>query len=413
MASRRKPGIEVRTNSDGSKRYKIRWRQDGRNLSHSYSREREAIDARARIMTAGNRCNCPTHTPVVESPAPGLGGGPPSFGEFAKRHAKALTGVGPGYRKRFGREMELHFQPFTGSPLDDIGRLDVRDWIVGMESGTHPWLHKDKCDVAITGAELPCNLDCDSKRSNTTIKRLLVQAGSVMAAAQEERLATANPFRGHKLGRRDRDEHTEMTILTHDEWAVVESCLPEGTDRDLGTLLIGTGLRWGEATALAVGAIDQFGKPRLHVARAWQDDGEGGYRLGPPKSKRSRRTVTFSSAVLDALLPHIAGRQDDEFVFTVPGGQPVRHSNWYNRVWLPSLARANALGMTKRPRIHDLRHTHVSWLIAAGRPVTAISRRLGHESITTTIDRYGHLLPDEDDGTVAALELAMPTRPTG
>jgi integrase len=123
--------------------------------------------------------------------------------------------------------------------------------------------------------------------------------------------------------------------------------------------------------------------------------------------------VTFSSAVLDALLPHIAGRQDDEFVFTVPGGQPVRHSNWYNRVWLPTLDRANALGMKKRPRIHDLRHSHVSWLIAAGRPVPAISRRLGHESITTTIDRYGHMLPDVDDDTIAALELAMPTRPSG
>jgi integrase len=412
--ARRKPGIEARTNSDGSKSYKIRWRQDGRNLSHSFSREKEAMDARARIIAAGNVCACPTHTPAVEPPAPGPGGGASSFGEFARRHAKALTGVGPGYRKRFGREMELHFQPFTDSELDGISRIDVRDWIVGMENGAHPWLHKVKCDLAITDGQLPCSLGCDSKRANTTIKRLLVQAGSVLASAQEEHLATANPFRGHKLGRRDRDEHTEMTILTHDEWAVLQSCLPEGTDRDLGTLLVGTGLRWGEATALAVGAINPFAKPpRLNVARAWQDDGEGGYRLGPPKSKRSRRTVTYSSAVLDALLPHVAGEEDEAFVFTVPGGQPVRHSNWYNRVWLPSLDRANALGMKKRPRIHDLRHSHVSWLIAAGRPVPAISRRLGHESITTTIDRYGHMLPDVDDDTIAALELAMPTRPSG
>ena len=60
-----------------------------------------------------------------------------------------------------------------------------------------------------------------------------------------------------------------------------------------------------------------------------------------------------------------------------------------------------------RPRIHDLRHTHVSWLIAQGVQLPAISRRLGHESITTTIDRYGHLLPEVDDGLVRALAAAM------
>jgi integrase len=418
MARRLPPGIELRTAADGTRSYRIRWRQDGHNLSHSFTRLGEATDAKARITAAGHVCHCPLHapggtstkhygapvTPAASEP------GAVSFGAFAKRHAKALTGVGPGYRKRFAREMELHFAPFADTPLDDIERLDVRDWIVGMETGAHPWLHKDDCNATVG---LPCNLGCDAKRSNTTIARLLRQAGSVMATAQEARLAQTNPFRGHRLGRRDRDEHTEMIVLTHAEWAVLQSCFPEGVDRDLATVLIGTGLRWSEATALAVGAVDPFTKPRLHVARAWQDDGDGGFQLGPPKSQRSRRTVTFSGAVLDALLPHISAKADDEFVFTTERGKPLRHSNWWSRVWQPALDAANAKGMTKRPRIHDLRHSHVSWLIAAGRPVPAISRRLGHESITTTIDRYGHMLPDIDDDTIAALEVAMPVSPPG
>jgi integrase len=62
-----------------------------------------------------------------------------------------------------------------------------------------------------------------------------------------------------------------------------------------------------------------------------------------------------------------------------------------------------AAGIDKTPRIHDLRHSHASWLIAAGVPLPAIQRRLGHESITTTIDRYGHLAPEMDDTIVAAL----------
>jgi len=60
-----------------------------------------------------------------------------------------------------------------------------------------------------------------------------------------------------------------------------------------------------------------------------------------------------------------------------------------------------------RPRIHDLRHTHVSWLIAAGVTPAVIQARLGHESITTTIDRYGHLFPDAQQAAADAASLAF------
>ncbi|MFI1865595.1 tyrosine-type recombinase/integrase [Streptomyces jumonjinensis] len=58
-------------------------------------------------------------------------------------------------------------------------------------------------------------------------------------------------------------------------------------------------------------------------------------------------------------------------------------------------------------RIHDLRHSHTAWLIAGKVPLPAIQARLGHESITTTIDVYGHLLDVLDDEVVAAVEWAM------
>ena len=60
-------------------------------------------------------------------------------------------------------------------------------------------------------------------------------------------------------------------------------------------------------------------------------------------------------------------------------------------------------------RVHDLRHTHASWLIAAGVPLPVIQRRLGHESITTTVDRYGHLAPDSDVAVLAALDAQLAT----
>jgi integrase len=48
-------------------------------------------------------------------------------------------------------------------------------------------------------------------------------------------------------------------------------------------------------------------------------------------------------------------------------------------------------GLTKSPRVHDLRRTGASWMIQAGVPLPVIQQHLGHESIQTTIGVYGHL----------------------
>ena len=48
-----------------------------------------------------------------------------------------------------------------------------------------------------------------------------------------------------------------------------------------------------------------------------------------------------------------------------------------------ALVRAKEAGLTKKPRVHDLRHTNASWLIQAGVPLTTVQRHMGHESIQT------------------------------
>ena len=58
-------------------------------------------------------------------------------------------------------------------------------------------------------------------------------------------------------------------------------------------------------------------------------------------------------------------------------------------------------------RFHDLRHTHVAWLIAGGAPLPHIQARLGHESITTTIDTYGHLLAAGDELISRIIDTAL------
>jgi integrase len=70
---------------------------------------------------------------------------------------------------------------------------------------------------------------------------------------------------------------------------------------------------------------------------------------------------------------------------------PVRAQNFHTNVWVPALTKAKHQGLTKRPRPHDLRHTNATWLIQGGVALPVIQRHLGHQSIQTTVDRYGHL----------------------
>ena len=60
--------------------------------------------------------------------------------------------------------------------------------------------------------------------------------------------------------------------------------------------------------------------------------------------------------------------------------------------------------------LHSLRHTHASYLIAAGHDVLAVSRRLGHGSPTITLGVYGHLFPNADDRAAVSVEAMFSQR---
>jgi integrase len=60
--------------------------------------------------------------------------------------------------------------------------------------------------------------------------------------------------------------------------------------------------------------------------------------------------------------------------------------------------------LCRRRHNHDLRHTCASLLVAAGAHPKLIQARLGHSSITTTLDRYGHLFPSVEEALADALD---------
>jgi hypothetical protein len=88
---------------------------------------------------------------------------------------------------------------------------------------------------------------------------------------------------------------------------------------------------------------------------------------------------------------------------------PLRHATFYKSVFRPAVARANRLAgesvLSPEVTFHASRHTYASLSVAAGVSVEKLSRRLGHAKITTTLDIYTHLFPDDDaSGDMAALE---------
>jgi integrase len=156
-------------------------------------------------------------------------------------------------------------------------------------------------------------------------------------------------------------------------------------------LLAYTGLRWGEATALRVCDVD-LDRRRVDVRRAFSDVG-GRIVLGTPKSHQSR-TVPLPRFLAAELAATVAGKHADQLVFTMPGGGVMRMTNWRRSIFLS--ARRSA-GLSDRFRVHDLRHTAASLMIQAGYPPKMLQEIMGHASITTTLDLYGHLYPGEMD----------------
>ena len=216
------------------------------------------------------------------------------------------------------------------------------------------------------------------------------QSVFVMSAALDHAVRTGrirtNPAHGLGLPRPQRRDYV---FLTHRQ--VLDLAAAAGPWRLLVLVLGYTGLRWGEATALRVCDID-FDRRRIDVRRAFSDVG-GRVVLGTPKSHQSR-TVPVPRFVATEIAAAVVGKHADELMFTMPGGSVMRLSNWRLVTFKPARIRA---GLSDRFRIHDLRHTAASLMIQAGYPPKMLQEIMGHASITTTLDLYGHLYPGEMD----------------
>ena len=115
--------------------------------------------------------------------------------------------------------------------------------------------------------------------------------------------------------------------------------------------------------------------------------------------------VPLPAVVADALAAHIAqyAPGEDGSLFTTATGLLYRHEHFGSRIFAPAVRKA---GLPAGTTSHYLRHHFASVLLAAGESVVAVAERLGHENATLVLKTYGHLMPDSEDRTRRAIDLA-------
>jgi integrase len=366
--------IERRVRGDGTVAFRVVWRdptQPGRQ-SLTFDDRRQAEQTIKLLDANGQRL-----TLAVEV-ANAIRQGGPTVEDAVREHIELLNRVGEDTRTGYRFRARDHITPYLGAlPVKALTWQQVTLWI--RELQTKGLSHKSIANVhGLLSAAM-----------NTAV-RLGYRADNPCAAVRLPRNQRAGD---------------DMVVLEPDDLDLILDNLIEHY-RPFIVTLVGTGMRFGEATALHVEDLSlDAHPPTIRVNKAWKQDGDRQPFIGAPKSARSRRTISLSPDLAEMLRDVTAGKRGTDLVFVNVAGRPIRNNTFWATHWTPAITKAqnpvdangspdpDARRLSKRPRIHDLRHTHASWMLAEGMDMFTLSRRLGHETYATTDSRYSHLMP--------------------
>jgi integrase len=364
--------LRTRTRKNGTTYHAVLYRHGGKQTSTSF----EDVETAEKFLGLVDRVG-PVKALAAVGSDPALS--TMTVGEWVQHYIDHRTGLAKStladYRSYFKNDIAKALGPI---PLTVLTRDDVAKWTQDM---------------------------ADAGRSGKTISNKVAFLASALNSAVEAGRIPANPASGHRM---PRTEKKDMVCLTSADLGKLLEAVTEHW-RPLVEFLVVSGVRWGEATALRPSDID-VDNGTVRITRAWKRTyAVGGYELGPPKTKRSVRTINVPTSVLAKL------DRTKEWVFVNKSGGPVRGNGFHDRVWQPAVDRVwpttDREGkplppekMPRHPRIHDCRHTCASWLISAGVPMATVSRHVGHESIQTTVNLYTHLDRSSMQVTAAAME---------
>lgn len=293
------------------------------------------------------------------------------FGEWADEWMATTAHLRPKTRAGYESDLRVHVLPVFGErAIGSIQQVDVRRFVANMlNAGSAP----------------------GSVRNARKVLRL------VLATAEGSGAVRGNACNGVRV---PASPKADMVFLGPEEIEALARAIGPRYDT-LVRFAAYTGLRAGEIGALRVGRLDLL-RGRVLVAESVTEVDRLGLVFGEPKTYQ-RRSVTLPGFLRDELGAHLAGREvgPDDFVFPSPDGSVMHHKAFYRSKFKPAVV---AAGLRPHMRFHDLRHTCASLCIALGAHPKAIQERLGHSSITVTLDRYGHLFPKLNEALAAQLD---------
>lgn len=297
-------------------------------------------------------------------------------------------------RENYRHHMKRRIKPWFGHMrMDQIKPLHVRDFLDHLRTPA----------AALRGNKAP--------GSQTVIYAYRVLR-SAFKSAVEWQVIPVSPMDGIKKPRET--ERREMQVYDETDLEALFTALQTEPVRVRAIVMLAVmgGLRRGEISGLEWRHVD-LERLVLTIEQSIPKNENGEPVLKAPKTKRSTRRIALPAALATVLAEHKAEweRQRDlaphtwpgEFLFCHESGQP-HDPQWITEQW----ARVRETHKLKNIRLHDLRHTAATWMIAQGIHPKAIANRLGHVNIKTTMDVYGHIIESVDVAAASAFD-AMPT----
>jgi integrase len=207
-------------------------------------------------------------------------------------------------------------------------------------------------------------------------------------AAVESKLIPYNPAAGV---RKPKAQKCEMHVLDLDQVAAFFEEAAKDRLHALYITALDTGMRPGELFALEWPDIDLEGG-FLSVRRSLEEI-DGQLRIKDVKTPKARRRIHLAPQTVAALHEHrkrmLAEGHVAGPVFCDTKGGYLRNANLRQNSFKPILKRAGLPSI----RLYDLRHTCATLLLLADEPAKVVSERLGHSTVTLTLDTYSHVLP--------------------
>lgn len=408
--------IRKRRRADGGASYQVRWVLGGGAAGSGQTEAAETFTSRSRALAfaaeveeAGH--DWPTNQDGVRwvkglgyvSPVVEVESGPRTFHDVAVSYFEYQTRMmklghlKPYTLHRYRRSYELHLSTtFGGMTFTEIQPLDIEDWMV------------EQRDLPSTGKSI---------RNRHGLLFSILMHGQKRLGLRPD-----NPGELTRLPSKDGELGRQVRFFQHGEWALLRSCMRSDVHL-LVDIALATGMRWGELAALrrADLSFPDSETVRIHVVRAWSkrapdEDGpinraageNRTWKLGPPKSRRSRHVVVRGEDAI-RLREAVSSHATETYVFRTAEGNAWRYPEFHSDRWVPARNEAVRRGLTKHATPHMLRHTTVVWSLAAGVRIEVVSEQLGHASLQITYDVYGGLINLHDPVMAEAMSREMLT----